>query len=57
LAALGVVVLAACTVAFGLFPTAVLSVWCFFAAAASSLIFFHFQQAHSRRLPLPSPSA
>lgn len=47
--ALGAVVLAGCAVAAAFYWDAFLSVWCFFAAAASALILLHFEQARRRR--------
>ena len=49
-AALGVIVLIGCATAYALYWEALVSVWCFFAAAASVVIFFHFEAV--RRHPL-----
>ena len=49
--ALGVVVLAGCLVAYIFYWQAFLSVWCFFAAAASITILAHFEWAR-RQAPL-----
>lgn len=47
---LGVLVLIGCVVAYFFYATAVLSVWCFFAAAASVVILGHFERARRGRL-------
>ncbi|MGA3001898.1 MAG: DUF6629 family protein [Acetobacteraceae bacterium] len=47
-AALGVIVLVGCVVAYELYWQAFASVWCFFAAAASAVILGHFEQSRWR---------
>jgi hypothetical protein len=46
--ALGVVTLTGCVVAYAFYWEAFLSVWCFFAAAASIVILGHFELARRR---------
>lgn len=53
-AMLGAVVLAAAVLTATIFPSAILSVWCFFAAGASGLLAFHFQ---TEQTPAPSITA
>jgi hypothetical protein len=48
--ALGAIILIGSAVAFAFYWEAFVSVWCFFAAAASGAILFHFEVAHRRRL-------
>jgi hypothetical protein len=48
--ALGAIILIGSAVAFAFYWEAFVSVWCFFAAAASGAILFHFEAAHRRRL-------
>lgn len=51
-AALGTVVLLGGIVAYSFYWQAFVSVWCFFAAAASGLILFHFEKQRTARLLL-----
>ena len=48
--ALGVIVTIGSAVAFAFYWQAFVSVWCFFAAAASVVILFHFERAHRARM-------
>lgn len=43
---LGLVVLVGALAVYFAYPEAFLSVWCFFAAAASALLVFHFERRH-----------
>lgn len=47
---LGAIILAGLLVAYAFYWEAFTSVWCFFAAAASTAILSHFEWAHRRRL-------
>ncbi|WP_429933630.1 DUF6629 family protein [Agrobacterium vitis] len=47
---LGAVVLTGCLTAYAFYWEAFVSVWCFFAAAASSAILFHFERIRRDRL-------
>ena len=47
---LGVIVFVGGAVAYAAYSEAFVSVWCFFGAAASSVIIFHFEHARRRRL-------
>jgi hypothetical protein len=47
---LGAIVLAGLLVAYAFYWEAFTSVWCFFAAAASTAILGHFEWSHRRRL-------
>ena len=49
---LGLVILVGSIVAYIFYWQAFVSVWCFFAAAASAVIFGHFQWAHRQRFRL-----
>jgi hypothetical protein len=49
---LGVLVLVGSLIAYFFYATSVLSVWCFFAAAASVVILGHFELARRDRLSL-----
>jgi hypothetical protein len=49
---LGFIVAAGSVVAYGFYWEAFVSVWCFFAAAASLAILGHFEHAHRRRVRL-----
>ncbi|MHB1102871.1 MAG: DUF6629 family protein [Devosia sp.] len=51
-ATLGAVVLVGGTTAYFFYWQAFVSVWCFFAAAASGLILFHFERQRTERLSL-----
>lgn len=51
--AMGAVVLVGSGLAYLLYWEAFQSVWCFFAAAASALLLFHFQALQARRRALP----
>jgi len=53
--ALGAITLVGCVVAYAFYWEAFLSVWCFFAAAASVVILGHFEGA--RRAASPAPTA
>lgn len=46
---LGVIVLAGCVTAYAFYWDSFVSVWCFFGAAASAVILFHFEQARRHR--------
>lgn len=48
--ALGAIILVGATVAYVFYWEAFVSVWCFFAAAASVMIFFHFERSRRRLL-------
>jgi len=48
--AFGAIVFVGSTVAYVFYWEAFVSVWCFFAAAASGVILFHFERARRRRL-------
>jgi uncharacterized protein DUF6629 len=50
--ALGAIILVGCAIAYGFYWQAFLSVWCFFAAAASAVILFHFERSRRHRLRL-----
>ena len=43
---LGIVVMVGAVVAYAFYWHAFISVWCFFAAAASAVILLHFEQSH-----------
>jgi len=47
---LGIIVTAGAAVTYFFYWDAYTSVWCFFSAAASSVIVFHFEKARQRRL-------
>lgn len=47
---LGIIVLTGCVVAYAFYWGSFVSVWCFFGAAASAVILFHFEQARRYRL-------
>jgi len=49
-AVLGAIILAGCAVAYAFYWDTLVSVWCFFAAAASLVILGHFERARRRRL-------
>ncbi len=49
---LGAIVLVGATVSYGFYREAFVSVWCFFAAAASIAILWHFERSHRHRLRL-----
>lgn len=51
--ALGAIVLVGCAVAYAFYWAAFMSVWCFFAAAASAVILCHFEWAR-RAAPRPA---
>jgi len=48
--ALGAIILIGSVVAYGFYWEAFVSVWCFFAAAASVVILFHFEKQRRQRL-------
>ena len=48
--ALGTIILVGCTTAYAFYWHAFVSVWCFFAAAASTVILCHFEWARRQRL-------
>jgi hypothetical protein len=50
LSTLGAIVLVGCVVSYAFYWSAFVSVWCFFAAAASAVILFHFEAARRHRL-------
>jgi hypothetical protein len=52
--ALGIIVLVGSATAYAFYWEAFVSVWCFFAAAASVIIVSHFEWAHRRRLGVAS---
>lgn len=49
---LGVIVLTGCVAAYAFYWDSFVSVWCFFGAAASAVILFHFEQARRHRLQM-----
>ena len=53
--ALGAIVLVGCVTAYVLYWEAFVSVWCFFAAAASVVILFHFEQVRKAHLATAGP--
>lgn len=53
--ALGVAVSVGCVAAYGFYWAAFLSVWCFFAAAASAVILVHFEQRRRAAPRLAAP--
>ena len=56
-ATLGAVVLAAAVLTATVFPSAILSVWCFLAAGASGFLAIHFQTAQAPAPPITAPTA
>lgn len=52
---LGAVVLVGCLTAYGFYWDAFVSVWCYFAAAASVVILGHFELTRRHRLTLAAP--
>lgn len=48
--ALGAIVLSGSAIAYAFYWEAFVSVWCFFAAAASGVILYHFESSHRYRL-------
>lgn len=52
---LGAIVLAGLLVAYAFYWEAFVSVWCFFAAAASTAILYHFEWSHRSRLRTSGP--
>lgn len=49
---LGVVVLTGCVTAYTFYWNSFVSVWCFFGAAASAVILFHFESARRHRVQM-----
>lgn len=49
---LGVTVLTGCVTAYAFYWDSFVSVWCFFGAAASAVILFHFEHIRRRRLQM-----
>jgi hypothetical protein len=49
LVVLGAIVIVGCVAAYSFYWVEFISVWCFFAAATSSLIFLYFEQTRMRR--------
>lgn len=52
--ALGLIVLSGSLASYYFFANSFISVWCFFAATASVVIFWHFQHAHAARRAAPA---